>query len=136
MWIFFLMTRRPPRATRTDTLFPYTTLFRSAGDRGGRHRRRAAGLAPVPWARLGLPVRSSAAQLRTRGRVMVTLSEAVMAKARKYLREGRALQDDVDDSVWWIEGDRKSVGEGKGWTVRVGLRGGRMLKIKNRIQTT
>src|SRR3546814_4243751 len=26
---FFLMNRRPPRSTRTDTLFPYTTLFRS-----------------------------------------------------------------------------------------------------------
>src|SRR3546814_12435955 len=30
---FFLMIRRPPRSTRTDTLFPYTTLFRS--DRRG-----------------------------------------------------------------------------------------------------
>src|SRR3546814_18231258 len=30
---FFLMIRRPPRSTRTDTLFPYTTLFRSP--RGG-----------------------------------------------------------------------------------------------------
>src|SRR3546814_12740027 len=30
---FFLMIRRPPRSTRTDTLFPYTTLFRSL--RGG-----------------------------------------------------------------------------------------------------
>src|SRR3546814_16597944 len=29
--IFFLMIRRPPRSTRTDTLFPYTTLFRSVG---------------------------------------------------------------------------------------------------------
>src|SRR3546814_16767665 len=29
MFIFFLMIRRPPRSTRTDTLFPYTTLFRS-----------------------------------------------------------------------------------------------------------
>src|SRR3546814_17503397 len=28
---FFLMLRRPPRSTRTDTLFPYTTLFRSVG---------------------------------------------------------------------------------------------------------
>src|SRR3546814_11426102 len=27
---FFLMIRRPPRSTRTDTLFPYTTLFRSS----------------------------------------------------------------------------------------------------------
>src|SRR3546814_6167092 len=29
--MFFLMIRRPPRSTRTDTLFPYTTLFRSSG---------------------------------------------------------------------------------------------------------
>src|SRR3546814_12349730 len=29
MVVFFLMIRRPPRSTRTDTLFPYTTLFRS-----------------------------------------------------------------------------------------------------------
>src|SRR3546814_3299405 len=32
-FFFFLMIRRPPRSTRTDTLFPYTTLFRSAVDR-------------------------------------------------------------------------------------------------------
>src|SRR3546814_11570345 len=31
---FFLMIRRPPRSTRTDTLFPYTTLFRSLADHG------------------------------------------------------------------------------------------------------
>src|SRR3546814_15888696 len=29
---FFLMIRRPPRSTRTDTLFPYTTLFRSTDE--------------------------------------------------------------------------------------------------------
>src|SRR3546814_7782158 len=29
IFLFFLMLRRPPRSTRTDTLFPYTTLFRS-----------------------------------------------------------------------------------------------------------
>src|SRR3546814_15849181 len=28
-FLFFLIIRRPPRSTRTDTLFPYTTLFRS-----------------------------------------------------------------------------------------------------------
>src|SRR3546814_1067413 len=61
---FFLMIRRPPRSTRTDTLFPYTTLFRSAdGDAfhwtsklgsvalslrpsmAGAHQMRNAGLA-------------------------------------------------------------------------------------------
>src|SRR3546814_18692458 len=49
--VFFLMIRRPPRSTRTDTLFPYTTLFRSvdhaaeAARPGGvddRRRDRAA----------------------------------------------------------------------------------------------
>src|SRR3546814_7088472 len=30
LFLFFLMIRRPPRSTRTDTLFPYTTLFRSS----------------------------------------------------------------------------------------------------------
>src|SRR3546814_16655739 len=29
-FFFFLMTRQPPSSTRTDTLFPYTTLFRSS----------------------------------------------------------------------------------------------------------
>src|SRR3546814_12057923 len=47
--VFFLMIRRPPRSTRTDTLFPYTTLFRSrlgppdrppwARPRGDRRKR-------------------------------------------------------------------------------------------------
>src|SRR3546814_13401129 len=50
---FFLMIRRPPRSTRTDTLFPYTTLFRSMRHpcpkqvlrRTGRPgRNRAAGM--------------------------------------------------------------------------------------------
>src|SRR3546814_8598802 len=58
--MFCLMIRRPPRSKRTDTLFPYTTLFRSPPDaragrvakahhrprprRGLRRRRRAGGL--------------------------------------------------------------------------------------------
>src|SRR3546814_20984038 len=36
---FFLMIRRPPRSTRTDTLFPYTTLFRSLVAFAGPHER-------------------------------------------------------------------------------------------------
>src|SRR3546814_3811658 len=42
--LFFLMIRRPPRSTRTDALFPYTTLFRSAG--ATRSDRPAW---PRPW---------------------------------------------------------------------------------------
>src|SRR3546814_10643673 len=37
---FFLRIRRPPRSTRTDTLFPYTTLFRSARQHSRGVRRR------------------------------------------------------------------------------------------------
>src|SRR3546814_7924235 len=54
------MLRRPPRSTRTDTLFPYTTLFRAAGGSGpaaeaataavdaARAGRTVAGLRPNP----------------------------------------------------------------------------------------
>src|SRR3546814_12232403 len=40
LFFFFLMIRRPPRSTLTDTLFPYTTLFRSrdgVGAERGQH---------------------------------------------------------------------------------------------------
>src|SRR3546814_18544966 len=42
---FFLMIRRPPRSTRTDTLFPYTTLFRSHGRGADRDYGDAEGRA-------------------------------------------------------------------------------------------
>src|SRR3546814_14477362 len=42
---FFLMIRRPPRSTRTDTLFPYTTLFRSLQTR----------VVEKPWGRTDIP---------------------------------------------------------------------------------
>src|SRR3546814_19790375 len=49
---FFLMIRRPPRSTRTDTLFPYTTLFRSlVGQILDRHGLRYE----ADWWLSGLP---------------------------------------------------------------------------------
>src|SRR3546814_6287536 len=44
---FFLMIRRPPRSTRTDTLFPYTTLFRSCSAMGMDRRHGAVSQAGV-----------------------------------------------------------------------------------------
>src|SRR3546814_17571955 len=41
MSVFFLMIRPPPRSTRTDTLFPYTALFRSLARQAGGHRPAA-----------------------------------------------------------------------------------------------
>src|SRR3546814_8682266 len=71
------MLRRTPRSTRTDTLFPYPTLFRSHGGRAGRGTRstgarRAGGLcrpgpwygAPVPVDRLRPPASTLAAETR------------------------------------------------------------------------
>src|SRR3546814_5066020 len=50
VFIFLLMIRRPPRSTRTDTLLPYTTLFRSARAEQPRDVRgqRRAGIAVMP----------------------------------------------------------------------------------------
>src|SRR3546814_16475376 len=52
MFYIFLMIRRPPRSTRTDTLFPYTTLFRSRG------HRRVAGAVGSSQMTHGDPVRT------------------------------------------------------------------------------
>src|SRR3546814_14996664 len=41
------MIRRPPRSKRTDTLFPYTTLFRSSG--AARRQKGTAGIASLEW---------------------------------------------------------------------------------------
>src|SRR3546814_5184503 len=52
------MIRRPPRSTRTDTLFPYTTLFRSGVSVGsfapGGIDTDMAALSDLKWGRLGL----------------------------------------------------------------------------------
>src|SRR3546814_3356529 len=71
MLFLFLMIRRPPRSTRTDTLFPYTTLFRSklvgaAGfgpgqpDLGGGGRRGEGAQHPPIKARMGRTANSIA----------------------------------------------------------------------------
>src|SRR3546814_19996780 len=63
VFFFFLLIRRPPRSTRTDTLFPYTTLFRSRGVCGvgdGRSVVLADGTAPTEHGFKALPGHVSA----------------------------------------------------------------------------
>src|SRR3546814_16843791 len=55
---FFLMIRRPPRSTRTDTLFPYTTLFRSLAG-SGCNTGRASQARPIPQAMIATAAASS-----------------------------------------------------------------------------
>src|SRR3546814_16397326 len=58
-FFFFLMIRRPPRSTRTDTLFPYTTLFRSADPVDGRpHRARFPGMGGADGAVVRIAIRA------------------------------------------------------------------------------
>src|SRR3546814_6565415 len=61
---FFLMIRRPPRSTRTDTLFPYTTLFRSL--------TLASGLAPI----------SSQSTARLKTALIETISRLIVSRLR------------------------------------------------------
>src|SRR3546814_16485138 len=56
--VFFLIIRRPPRSTRTDTLFPYTTLFRS----------RSIGTRPPACIAWGRPSIAGSAGARPSGR--------------------------------------------------------------------
>src|SRR3546814_3058219 len=62
---FFLMIRRPPRSTRTDTLFPYTTLFRSSC-RPRRSAGRARSAPTISWqgGRSSAPISGTARRCR------------------------------------------------------------------------
>src|SRR3546814_19890715 len=104
VFLFFLMIRRPPRSTRTDTLFPYTTLFRSRG----RYD----------------PAAQPAAAVRARpARPAAFLGDAGMACGSPCPEAGHARA---------AQGDRTSVVEGKRVSVRVDLGGRRILKKKNK----
>src|SRR3546814_20133731 len=116
------MIRRPPRSTRTDTLFPYTTLFRSAWlprrrsarRRSRRHaQHRCAGQArnprpicrPPPWSRPKPPAHN-------------------VLRCRAGRRERKGCSD------------RKSVVSGKSVSVRVDLGGRRIIKKTNVTNTS
>src|SRR3546814_11173812 len=107
---FVLMIRRPPRSTRTDTLFPYTTLFRS-GD-GDVAQVDVAGGALVPT------VATIAARLDHRVEQRGIGAQHLQLRA---LRLGHVRGQ-----------DRKSVVAGKSVSVRVGIGGGRIIKKNTR----
>src|SRR3546814_6655139 len=98
---FFLMLRRPPRSTRTDTLFPYTTLFRSSGGFRRRPRRR---FAHARGARPALP-RSYRAVQATEG---IPLSGSV-----------------AEEQLWQGAEDGTAQAADRGWS---GLEAGRALR--------
>src|SRR3546814_14337941 len=143
---FFLMIRRPPRSTRTDTLFPYTTLFRSGvvvllhvhflGLVVGPHVagdffRETDGLRVVSQGRVyfhegilheqhpGLPV---AAVAEPAGYCLETVAHGLLGGLRLepevLLQGGAGIRCVVGDAGAWVGlGDRTSAGWGTGGVV-------------------
>src|SRR3546814_18344241 len=100
-FFFFLMIRRPPRSTRTDTLFPYTTLFRSAraggdGDIDGQRpgAQRAGGAdwlpshGPVPLHRHGQRLQGDRSEEHTSElQSLMRISYAVFCLKKKNIKQ-------------------------------------------------
>src|SRR3546814_15492965 len=88
------MIRRPPRSTRTDTLFPYTTLFRALADVGvlAGYRIEHAGIAPpelvATMAELGVLVVTQPNFIAERGDAYL---RDVAASAQPWLYRPRGL---------------------------------------------
>src|SRR3546814_13963702 len=110
------MIRRPPRSTRTDTLFPYTTLFRSGNE----------ALEPLVTDRarraIGFGQRRGYSQLVAHEQRQRFEHHPDVAPARADFP-----RDPVEPRLQKIV-DRKSVVEGKSVSVRVDLGGRRILK--------
>src|SRR3546814_15100702 len=141
------MIRRPPRSTRTDTLFPYTTLFRSGRSPCGT--RPSPGRPGCPWAgsgsRCGRRRALRARQGRARGGCRVSrLGQRIAGLAglaAHALGRPRLLAVD-DDEIGDVDAlaparfvvardeDRKSVVWGKRVSVRADLGGCRFITHK------
>src|SRR3546814_17805100 len=124
------MLSRPPRSTRTDTLFPYATLFRSGAgsDAGGGaiHRRRRARLRYRPACH--------ARRIRRVARVAASPARARRPRSRRgrgplHSTGGQRAVPDLRRRDF-ARRDRKSVVSGKSVSVRVDLGGRRNLKTK------
>src|SRR3546814_5945926 len=94
LFCFCLMIRRPPRSTRTDTLFPYTTLFRSrdtefCSDRGFQaHRtctpeKRQSRTMPFTNATVSAPSRPRSEEHTSELQSLVRISYAVFCLKNK-----------------------------------------------------
>src|SRR3546814_12355965 len=126
---FFLMIRRPPRSTRTDTLFPYTTLFRSRPLQGGARRlqRHPAEGARRPFRR---SLRRAAPCACPHRSVGLCARRATDARGDP---PGGISRHPPGAGLSGLSRDRKSVVSGKGVSVRVDLGGRRTIKKKKKL---
>src|SRR3546814_15253262 len=78
-FMFFLMIRRPPRSTRTDTLFPYTTLFRSPA-----HSNPSIEI-------MSTPIRSADSAWRTSVHLWSTMMPCPLKRSEEHTSELQSL---------------------------------------------
>src|SRR3546814_13595012 len=131
------MIRRPPRSTLTDTLFPYTTLFRSTlGSRRCVFPGYSAPATPSGWSKAS-PRRWGCNRMTTGGR-------SCWARQRRRIPDDETYRSGRDggrplrrergarraDAVAPADQERKSVVQGKSVSVRVALGGSRIIKKK------
>src|SRR3546814_16597789 len=138
------MILRPPRSTRTDTLFPYTTLFRSIADAGANPAFVAADLLSQaehgPDSQVLLLSESAALLDAVEVELQAQLHELPRAGiAHEALAASRLLQVDALVTALEIsnrsapEQDRKSVVSGTSVAVRLDLGGRRIIKPTQQI---
>src|SRR3546814_13867142 len=100
------MTQRPPRSTRTDTLFPYTSLFRSPNETvTGNRAGHPSYFRPTPPHQTAGPPRAGL------GRLPRVMREAQQLDVARVQISAAVLPfDDVisDDALRWRGADRKS----------------------------
>src|SRR3546814_15952822 len=115
------MIRRPPRSTRTDTLFPYTTLFRSSL-RPAVQREVFDEAAVTAVAR---QIACDQRALRPQADEVGDRYDGVVLRADDRERGRRCVQRPVIERVFGAVPDRKRIAWGKGVSVRVapGCRG-------------
>src|SRR3546814_13288920 len=106
MYDFFLVARRPPRSTRTDTLFPYTTLFGSSQPERSGALSGEAGLALLEEGHRGLDLVGAADERRHRGPLVEQLlgdraSAREVEQALAVAQRVGALGDEVG---CWLHG--------------------------------
>src|SRR3546814_13236875 len=112
------MIRRPPRSTRTDTLFPYTTLFRSAvleGDLGFDVGRGGAGIERVDQRQVALgddPAAhlAGAGQLTVIGVELLVQHEDAAHLAARELRVAGEVAVNPRDLALAAPGDTRKLG--------------------------
>src|SRR3546814_14006699 len=121
------MLRRPPRSTRTDTLFPYTTLFRS-GSQIVRSDGEAAVAAPEEQQRRAVVLDVEVAHPAHHAHVVARVDHrvAVAVDPREHSTEQRGSGSGLVPG----DADRKSDVSGKSVSVRVDLGGRRYIHKK------